>query len=460
MRTASTVLSLACVLAFAPAALGGVEASSGAWTSFGGDGQIDSFTTAPGFTAKVKGFALAWSAQLDGGVTASPLAATLAGKGLVVFATTAKGNVYAVGPTGRVLWERSLGTVVANGDCGTYGIDSTPVIDLKRGVLYVVGATGSLHALRLVDGSDADGWPVQVVRRRRTEFVWGGLRLLGNELYVPVASYCDAPDRNGVPAEGRLVGIDVTAPSAAPSVFDPVPGPDNLGGIWGWGGVAVNLAGTALFTGVGNAEPDVDDGASDSMVELTPDLSELVKAVRPDSATPGEDTDLGAAPVLFQPQHCPPLLAANSKSGELLIWRQDRMTLAARIPLSDGTSPFVGAPSWSPTTQMLYDAGVTEQRAGSRLVGTIALKANMQCGFTPRWFTPTGMGAMPEPLVAGDLVASTGGYAGGFVVSRAATGVVVWRYATTAATLGPMIEADNRLIGGDESGRLYAFRPR
>jgi hypothetical protein len=425
----------AAALIGAPASHAYVESADTSWTSFGHDAQIDAFTAAKTFTSSVKGFSLAWKTQLDGGITASPLAAPVSGRGLVIFASTEKGNVYAVGPTGRVLWERSLGTETVNGGCGTYGIDST-------------------------GGTDAPGWPVQIVLRRRTEYVWGGLRLLGRSLYVPIASYCDAPDRRGVPAEGRLVSVDVTAPAGSPAVFDPVPGADNLGGIWGWGGVAVNPAGTALFTGVGNAEPDVDDGSSDSMVELSTDLSEVFASARPTSAAEGEDTDIGAAPVLFQPARCPALLAANSKSGELLVWRQDRMTLHADIPLSDGIYSFVGAPSWSPRTQMLYDSGVTEEQSGKRLQGTIALQVNPQCGFTARWFVATGNGSMPEPLVAGDLVASTGGFAGGFVVSRAATGTVVWRYPTPSATLGPMIEAGSSLIGGDEGGLLYSFKPR
>ena len=59
------------------------------------------------------------------------------------------------------------------------------------------------------------------------------------------------------------------------------------------------------------------------MVELTPDLSEIVGVNRPDSAEPGQDIDLGAAPVLFQPQGCPAALAANEKSGDLVVWRQE-----------------------------------------------------------------------------------------------------------------------------------------
>jgi PQQ-like domain len=447
--------------AVATAAIAAAPAPDASWLAYGHDAQITNFTPAAAFTTKVKGFAPAWRASLDGGVTASPLAAPLLGKGPVVFAATSKGNVYAVGPGGTILWQHALGTVVANSNCGTYGVNSTGVVDQKRGVLYVVGATGALHALRLTDGTDAPGWPVQVVRRRRTEYVWGGLRLVGSRLYVPVASYCDAPDRNGVPAEGSLYGYDVDRPAAMPLRFDPVPGTANLGGIWGWGGVSVSPDGQELFTGVGDAEPDVADGYSDSMVQLTPDLSETVASYRDVDAAPGDDIDLGAAPVLFTPSRCPAMLAANQKSGELLVWRRDRLGRAihTRIALSDGIAAFVGAPSWSPRTQMLYDAGATEQKNGSRVVGTIALKVNAKCGFSYKWFTATGSGTQPQPLVVGDLVASTGGFSGGFYVNRAATGVAVWHFATNGGAIAPMIEAGGLLIGGDMSGNLYAFRP-
>ena len=453
----------------APVAAALVVASSGgakpeldaSWTSYGHDGQLTGFTDAPLFDAQVKGFTPAWKATLSGAIVASPLAARTSAHGLVVFAATEAGNVYAIGDGGTVLWQRSIGSVVTNGGCGTYGISSTGTIDTVRGVLYVIGASGLLHALRLTDGSEAPGWPVRAVSRTRTEYVWGALRLVGSTLYVPVASYCDATDRRGVPAEGRLEALDVDRPSAALSVFDPVPGADNLGGVWGWGGVSVSLEGDALYTGIGNAEPDVDNGASDSMVELSADLSETFGVDRPVTSVDGEDIDLGAAPVLFKPSGCPALLAANDKNGELIVWKQDALDKGpyARIPLSDGVDAFVGAPSWSPITQMLYDSTATALNGSTRLDGTIGLKVTAKCGFTKRWFAATGDGSQPEPLVAGDLVADTGGSSGGFVVERAATGVVVWRFPTAAATLSPLIEVGNTLIGGDMSGHLYAFRP-
>ena len=197
------------------------------------------------------------------------------------------------------------------------------------------------------------------------------------------------------------------------------------------------------------------------MVELSADLSETFAVDRPVASVDGEDIDLGAAPVLFKPSGCPALLAANDKDGDLIVWRQDGLATGpyARIPLSDGVDAFVGAPSWSPITQMLYDSTATALKASTRLDGTMALKVTAKCGFAKQWFAGTGDGSQPAPLVAGDLVADTGGSKGGFVVERAATGVVVWRFPTAAATLSPMIEVGNMLIGGDAGGHLYAFRP-
>jgi hypothetical protein len=455
-------LVIALTLSAGASGSGGGPASDQEWLAYGADPQLTAFSPAAAFTSTVSGFEPEWQASLDGAVVASPVAAVLPGQGLVVFAATEAGNVYAIGAGGGVLWKASLGSVTADDDCGSYGVSSTPVLDLARGLLYVADADGFVHGLRLTDGSEAPGWPVGVVQRPHSEYVWGGLRLLGNRLYVPFASYCDGPGKHGDPTEGGLLALDVDDPSSAPDAFDPVPGPDNGGGVWGWGGISVSTDGSSIYLGVANAEPDTDSGYSDSMVELSPDLSQVIGWDRPPGAAAGGDTDLGAAPVLFQPDGCPPLLAANDKDGDLLVWRQNALGAGPvdRIPLSDGIAAFVGAPSWSPRTQMLYDAGATmENSQGQRVAGTIALEVTASCGFAARWFRATGDGNQPQPLVAGDLVVSTGGTSGGITVQRAATSVLVWQYQTAGDTLSPPIVADGLLIVGDGNGDLYAFRP-
>lgn len=177
-----------------------------------------------------------WTTKLDGGIVASPLYVSgssipLAPKKDLVVVSTEAGSVYALRPSsGSIVWTRKFGVVNSEASCGTWGISSTGAVDLKRGVLYVISADGWLHALVLRTGAEKRGWPIDItVRRSDAEYVWGGLRLLRNLLYVPVASYCDTADEEDEDADGRLVAVNVdTARQAA--VFDPVDGDDTLGG--------------------------------------------------------------------------------------------------------------------------------------------------------------------------------------------------------------------------------------
>jgi outer membrane protein assembly factor BamB len=452
----------AFVVVAALIAASAAHAAPGGWLSYANGHERTSSVADPALSAASTGLRRFWTTKLGGRIIASPLAADLPAAGLTIFAATESGNVYALDVAGNVLWRAALGSVDTYGGCGTYGVSSTGVVDLQRGVLYVANADGYVHALRLADGDEAPGWPVQVTDRPRTEYVWGGLTLVDSRLYVPIASYCDVPDELGIPGEGRLLGVDVDRPAAAPISFDPVPGADNLGGIWGWGGVAVAPDGRSLYFGVGNAEPDVDAGYSDSLVQVSTDLSRVLGASRPPGAIPGADIDLGAAPVLFHPEGCPALLAANDKDGTLVVWRQDNVAAGVyqRIVVSNGMFAFVGAPSWSARTQLLYDAGATALASGMPVVGTQALGIGPNCTIEKRWFVATGNGTQPQPLVAGDLVFITGGTKGGLYAVRADTGFPVWQHSTAGATWSPPIDAGGLVVVGDLAGDLYAFYPR
>lgn len=429
------------------------------WLGYGGTPQLTGATTGSSLADRVTDFRRLWRTRLDGRIIASPLAAVVGGE-LEVFAATGGGSVYALDSAGHVIWRTALGAVESGAGCGTYGISSTGTIDLARGVLYVANADGDVHALELATGAEASGWPVQVTARPLTEYIWGGLTLVGDRLYVPLASYCDAPDDAGEPAEGGVLALDVAHPGLVAGRFDPVPGADNLGGVWGWGGVSIAPDGRSLYFGVGNAEPDVDDGFSDSMVETDLALDHVLGASRPPGAIPGADIDLGSAPVLFQPKGCPALLAANDKDGTLVLWRQGNLAAGVyqRIALGDGAFPFVGAPSWSADTQMLYDGGAVQRTGGA--AGVQALAVDARCMFEKRWFYATGAGTHPQPLVSGGLVIATGGMKGGFYALRASSGLLLWQAATSAPTWAPVIEADGVLVGGDLDGNVYGFYPR
>src|SRR5262245_39011224 len=341
------------------------------WLSYGHDAQLTNYVKPGLTTAAGRRLRQVWAKKLDGGIIASPLyvsgsnaVSSLKTDTLIV--ATEAGSVYALRPgSGSVVWRRKLGVVTTPNCNNTWGISSTGAVDLKRGVVYVISAPGWLHALNLRTGAEKRGWPVSITAEHSGgEYVWGGLRLLRNRVYVPVASYCDAAATDGKHANGRLVAVDVDRAKQT-AVFDPVPGEDNLGGIWGWGGVSSDQAGQLLYTGTGNSyvyDPGcscyVDDaGYGDSVVKLTPDLR-VVAASRPQGYPGTGDFDFGSSPLLFHPSGCPPLAAANAKLGVTFIWNRNALRAGPSTFVNiGGDVAFVGQPSYSPALRMIFVSG-------------------------------------------------------------------------------------------------------
>lgn len=445
------------------------------WLSYGRDAQLTNYVK-PGLTvAAGRRLRPVLTKKLNGGIVASPLyvsgssrASSLKSDTLIV--ATEAGTVYALRPgRGNVLWRRTLG-VVDSANCGPWGISSTGAVDLKRGVVYVISSDGWLHALNLRTGAEKRGWPISITSDHSDgEYVWGGLRLLRNMVYVAVASYCDAAGSDGEHANGRLVAVDVDRARQA-AVFDPVPGEDNLGGIWGWGGVSVDAAGKQLYTGVGNSyvfDPGcncfVDDaGYGDSVVKLTPDLR-VVSSSRPTGYPPTGDLDFGSSPLLFHPAGCPPLAAANSKIGAVFIWNRNALRTGPILGiLIGGQNAFIGQPSYSPALRTIFVSGENRPWVPPAVgPGVAAFSIGKHCRhFTMLWRTEVGSSPAPPPIVLGDVVFAAGGFAGGYAALAARTGKALWRFQTSAPTLAPAIVAKDRIYAGDFAGNLRVFAPK
>ncbi|HEX3455386.1 MAG TPA: PQQ-binding-like beta-propeller repeat protein [Gaiellaceae bacterium] len=481
------LLSLA-LLSAAAVAVGG--ASAGDWVHFGGDAQVTNDVPAgssgPIGAAGAARLHTRWTTTLDGPVIASPLysagAVPDARDGLVYVATQA-GSVYALSAAnGSVVWQRSLGTTLSS--CGepqagvdaTYGIVSAGTIDEQRGVLYVIGATGLLHALDLTTGTDAPGWPVQVVTETSGELVWGGLTIAGNQVLVPIASYCDEPAFDGQLADGRLVAVNADTASFS-GTFDVVPGPGNMGGIWGYGGASVDPLTGDLWAATGNSwvyDPACDCirediGYGEAVVQLDPALNPLASNRPPDvPSLTVPDTDFGATPLLFQPPDCPPLAAVNSKNGFVYVY--DRTSLATgpiwsfRAGPDDLDNPFVGEPSYSPDENALY---VADARAYDD-EGTIthfdaveSFSVGPRCTFPtdePTWTTgEVGAGPKPPPLVVDDLAVVAGGEVPGVFVLDAGSGAVLWSQELPGAEYAPPAFAYGQIVVADTSGTVTAL---
>jgi outer membrane protein assembly factor BamB len=433
------------------------------WLAYGRDAQLTNQSPQPALTPDAaRSLQRLWSTKLDGPVIASPLYANG-----TVFAATENGSVYALDSRdGSVRWQQALGKVKA-ADCGSWGISSTGAIDLQRGLLYVANADGNLYALDLATGAIAAGYPLALTSRAAFEYVWGGLRLVGSRLYVPFASYCDEPDADGHYADGRLVAVNVNGPSVA-AVFDSVPGPFNMGGPWGFGGVSVEPDASALWTALGNSrEVDpacdclVDDaGYGNSVVELDPSTLGVLAAERPGDISKTGDQDFGAAPLLFDIPGCGKFAAANNKDGELYVWRRDALSQGPAFSLGIGTAsgwPFVAEPSWSADSRTLYDASTNVVVDGvSKGDGVVALSFDTSCAVHQAWQTVTGSGTQPPPIVLGDVLFAAGG-SGGWSALDAKTGSVLWHFDTAMPTLAPPIAADGRIFAGTYGGELDAF---
>ena len=255
------------------------------------------------------------------------------------------------------------------------------------------------------------------------------------------------------------------------SEWDAVRGEQNLGGIWGWGGVSVDPDTGAVYTAVGNSHSWSEEcacyvdgaGYGNHVVALTPDLTAVLDAQSPGIESTG-DYDFGAAPMLFQPNGCPPLAAANNKNGTLYIWDRTRLSSGpiAVIPVGDGVSAFVGTPAWSEDQQALYSAQAVLFGAKGRLGnGVRAFRVQKGCRFVQAWANPLGDGNQATPLVVGrDVLFATGGTPGGFYGLSAKTGGILWKFPTSGRTVAVMITVGCTLFGADTEGTVYAFRPR
>jgi outer membrane protein assembly factor BamB len=245
---------------------------------------------APGLSSP----AVAWTAQLDGDVYASPL--IVAGH---VLAATENNTVYSLDLfSGSVVWKQHLGEPVDAGalPCGNIGpvtgITGTPAADLRTGRLYVVAFLRTLHhmlyTLSLTDGSvisqqdvDPPGSSPAVQQQR------GALTLGESYVYVTFGGLwgdCGA-------YHGYIVAVPLRGGGAAawkvPSTRE--------AGIWAPQGATVGPDGS-VYVVTGNGESSSAFDYSNSVIQLSPDLQSVRSYFAPSNwaSLNASDTDLGS----------------------------------------------------------------------------------------------------------------------------------------------------------------------
>jgi hypothetical protein len=184
----------------------------------------------------------------------------------MIIAVTEQNNIYALDAVdGSIIWHRNVGAQVPNPTCtevGSYGIISTPVVDLASRSLFLNamtttdgGITTKQYILSLnVDTGDINpGWPVDVELTATynglsftaaTQQQRAALAIVGKILYVGYGSRGDCNLYHG-----WLVGVPIDNPAnvmawAAASSSGP-----HGGAIWGVGGIASDGKNPFVTTG-------------------------------------------------------------------------------------------------------------------------------------------------------------------------------------------------------------------
>jgi outer membrane protein assembly factor BamB len=439
-------------------------------------------------TSLARKLGLLWSTTLDGKVTAQPLYAkgvqVAGGTHDVVVAASSGNSVYALDATsGAVLWRRNFGT--QSGNCaipGGYGVTGAPAIDKGTGRVYTVSNDGRLHALSLADGSDVLP-AIQLIALPDTNKVWGGVNIVGSQLYIGTASDgCDT-----APWRGQIYHVDTTGSTL--SVVDTwavVPGiapPDGGGGIWGYGGVSSDVETGNVFAATGADSAEQQTIYANRMVELTPSLAVLGSYAPPEpsqfpcSGAPC-DLDFGSTPVVFHPSGCPTMTAAGNKNGNLYVFQETGLAASGQPfqtvtlnPANDwlGSGGVGGVPAYWSGGRMLFVSDVGSGVTGVA-GGLVGLRVGSDCTLSVAWSQKLGGATQPDstPTVANGVVYVGEGNGGKVYAFDAATGEPLWNSGTVsggAVYAAPMV-ADGRLFTGSwngfstsDAGTIRAFAP-
>ena len=423
------------------------------WTTFGFDDRRTGFNPAETALGPITARALShrWSYDMSGVVNAQPLYA-----GGMVFAGSERGHVAAIdAQTGVPVWTREVSTVdTVCGDVpeGVHGVSATPVIDPKRGTIWVSGGDGRVWAFNSATGRTRPGWPVRV--GKKAEHVWGALALASGRLYASTASHC-----NNAFYRGRIVALDPST-GRKRGGWRALPRSAYGGGVWGWGGAAVGGPDRDVFVATANAQ-----GMRSGHTPYAEHVVRLSKRLKFEQANdPGppryDDNDFTGAPILFRASGCPRQLAVIHKTGQLFLYDQRRIRRGPRQRIqvaSEQAFSSLGSYAYWPPERLLY---VANGSTGRYSQGLVALRVTSRCRLRLAWQQAIGTDPTwpTTPAVANGIVVFGDGSGKTLRAFDALDGTLLWESGDATGDLyGAPIIADGRVFAPSWDERIHAF---
>ncbi len=357
---------------------------SDSWTSYHSD---QARTGAVRTAGPAEPTVVAWSANLGSAVYGQPVIA-----GNRVIAAAENNKVSALDPdTGAIEWTTSLGPPLTNvgafagcGNVDPLGITSTPAIDVKSGIVYVVGEVfqnGAVHheleGIAIGTGkvvlSEVVDPPLPAGENPKTLLQRAGLAIANGRVYIGYGG--NAGDCGSY--HGWVVSVRETGAAHLQS-FE-VAADGEGGAIWEAGGApAIDSQGNVYVT-TGNANPDPPEGGPDSkqytesVVKLSPELKPIASYK---DVVAGGDEDLGTGNPVLLPNG---LVFAIGKTDVAFILKQSDLTQVAAIKGVCDSDPD-GGPAFDGTTDRIYvpcrGGGIQELDLATNALGTRFAGAN------------------------------------------------------------------------------------
>jgi outer membrane protein assembly factor BamB len=423
--------------------------NSNDWPTYMYDGGRSGFNSAetrlsPDNATNLK---LTWKQKLGNG---SILAAQPIVYSGTLYVGSWDGFLYAMNAAdGSLLWKKDLGRTSSK-LCApdTAGISSAPVV--TRDALYIGGGDDKLYALNPQTGDTLWTFKTGDNSEQGGAYNWASPLFYKDKVYSGIASFCDKPFPNG-----KMWGLDAATGKVVQQV-NFVPEDQKGGGLWT--SPTVDDATGDFFVTTGSGDFYIPN--SYSMARLDPQTLEVKDAWQIPIDVQVFDGDWGTTPTLFRDKDGALMVGAAAKNGYYYAFHANNIRPGPvwTAHIADGGScPQCGEGSISSSAYayntMYVAAGYISLGQAQKFPGSVT--ALDPTTGAVKWIHPTSGWVIPALAVANGLVVA--GAEDTVEVLNAATGDLLWEYATDGPLYAPPTIAGGILYIASTDGYVYAF---